>query len=357
MPILPPIDPTQSDQVPGPPESIVLSAFTGLRNNTTRERLGPGDLEVATNIDLDDTGQASRRRGYTQKHSAPHHSLRTIGGRTFVVRSNWLGILDVSYGFTQLVYVGEEPVCYVDIGEDVYFSNNAESGVIGADNSVRPWGRTDGQGMWVSPVINPTATLGAVNGRLLTDPPRASCIEDYNGRIYLADGKTVWATELYAYDLIDRTKNFMQFEDEVTFLGAVNDGVYVGTTAGLVFLQGAGLGQFKVMAIDHSGVVRGSGVEVPTHLIHPVRNPNYPIATAVAWAVLTDQGVMGLFDGGQAYNLTYKQMVFPKGERAAALFRQDQGANDYVVAVDSGGSPSANARIGDYVDAEIVRRR
>jgi hypothetical protein len=48
-------------------------------------------------------------------------------------------------------------------------------------------------------------------------------------------------------------------------------------------------------------------------------------------------------------------MAFPAGVSAAALFRQDQGANSYIAAVDSAGGPSANARIGDYVDAEIRR--
>jgi hypothetical protein len=48
--------------------------------------------------------------------------------------------------------------------------------------------------------------------------------------------------------------------------------------------------------------------------------------------------------------------VFPGGLSAAALFRQDSGANHYVAAIDSFGGPSANCRIGDHCEAEIVRR-
>jgi hypothetical protein len=64
--------------------------------------------------------------------------------------------------------------------------------------------------------------------------------------------------------------------------------------------------------------------------------------------------VLGL-DGGQAYNLTQDRMVFPGGVGAAAIYREDQGLNSYLAVTNSGGGPAANARIGDYVSAEVVR--
>jgi hypothetical protein len=79
-----------------------------------------------------------------------------------------------------------------------------------------------------------------------------------------------------------------------------------------------------------------------------------PDGSAVVF--MTSGGIVAGFDGGSCYNLTLDAMVFPGAVSAAALFRQDSGANHYLAAIDSAGGPSANCRIGDYCEAEIVRR-
>lgn len=339
---------------PDPPESIVLGAFTGVKNTVSSERLGPNDLERAINVDLDDSGQARRRRGYRSLLASAHHSLRTVGDRTFVVREGILGRLREDYSFTSIIAVGIAPVAYIEVNGEVYFSNSEASGVIDDGDTVLPWGKTDGQNRWVSPVFSPTDTLGAVGGRLLGDPVRATCLESFKGRIYLGAGKTLWATELYNYHFVDKTKNYMQFEHQITMLGAVDNGIYVGTTDGLYFIQGI-LGQFKLSQINGDPVLPGSSQVVPSELVHPqARNQPMPSSTAVVF--MSRGGVMAGFDNGTCYNLTSGTIEFPRGVNAASLFRQDSGASTYIAAIDAGGAPSANARIGDYVDAEIVRR-
>lgn len=335
------------------PESIILGAFRGLKNTVAPERLTGEELERALNVDLDDAGQLRRRRGYELKMGGSFHSLRDLGGKAYGVRNGTLGIIRPDYSFKTLYSVGTARVCYTMVGDEVFFSNDAASGVIEPSEFVSPWGATDGQGSWLSPVINPTDTLGAVRGKLLGDPPRATEIEAYKGRIYLAQGKTLWATELYQYHYVDRTKNFMQLEHEITLLMAMEDGLYVGTTGGLYFIQGV-LGTFKLSMVAASPVLSGSGVRVPSDLVHP-QAANQPIPTGEAAVFMTEDGICAGFDSGTCYNLTHGKVIFPQAISAAALFRQDSGANTYVAAADSAGGPSANARIGDYVDAEIRR--
>lgn len=336
------------------PESIILGQFTGMKNTVSQERLQATELERAINVDIDDAGQLRRRRGYVRKIAASCHSLREIVGKVLMVRDGVLGRVREDYTFIAITTVGAAPVCYTDVNDEVYFCNAAASGVIAADDSLTAWGKTDGQGLWLSQVMAPTDTLGAVAGKLLGDPIRATCIEAYKGRIYLADGKTLWATELYQYHYVDRTKGFMQFEHEITLLMAVDNGLYVGTTGGLYFLQGH-FGQFKLSRINDDAVIRGSGQLVPSELVHPQAR-NQPMPAGFAAVFMTTGGIMAGFDNGTCFNLTSGTMVFPAGVSATSLFRQDQGANSYVAAVDSAGGPSASARIGDYVDAEIVRQ-
>jgi hypothetical protein len=338
-----------------PPESVILGAFKGMKNTVSRERLGQDELERAINVDLDDAGQLRRRRGYVRKQTGSWHSVRTFTLKVLGVRDGTLGVIRDDYSFLSLgVFVGPQRLTHTEVNGDIYFCNDAASGVVKVDDTTGPWGTTNGQGLWLSPVIDETPTLGPVAGQLIGDPIRASCIEAYKGRIYLADGKTLWVTELYRYHLVNRTRGFMQFEADITLVMAVDDGLYVGTTAGLYFLKGV-FGAFQLSIINSDLVIPGSGQVVPTELVHPQAR-NGPVPAGSAAVFMTSGGVIAGFDGGNCYNLTIDAMVFPGGLSAAALFRQDSGANHYIAAIDSAGGPSANARIGDYCEAEIVRR-
>lgn len=335
------------------PESIILGNFSGVRNTVSPERLQPGELEAAVNVDIDDVGQVRRRRGYTRLHAGDHHSLITIDSRNFVVRDGVLGTLDSSNTFAALVSVGSDPLSYTSVGSDIFISSRSFSGKIVA-GVAEDWGERGGAGQWISPVMRPTETLGAVAGRHLSSPPLATEIEHYKGRIYLASERWLWATELYLYDHVDKTRNFLQFEHDMTMLAAVEDGLYVGTTEQLFFLSGTLSKGFVRTAVLDAGVIRGSKVIVPTSKIHPEAR-NGPVPEGNSPVFLTTKGICVGLEGGRAYNLTQDRTQFPSTDRAAALYREDQGASSYIAAMSSSGGYGANARIGDYVDAEIVR--
>lgn len=72
---------------------------------------------------------------------------------------------------------------------------------------------------------------------------------------------------------------------------------------------------------------------------------------------MTDSGLFAGLDGGICYNLTQNRVLFPDAASVAAMFRRQDGINQYVGVLDSQGSPASAARIGDYVDVEIRRFR
>lgn len=344
------------------PDSIILQTFDGLKNTVARERLGPKDLETAQNIDLDDTGQVRRRRGFTQVDSAEWHSIwgPTSTSKHFGVRNGVLGIIRSGGSFYSLgINIGATACCFTEVNQNIYFSSADMSGIVAPNETVSPWGTTDGQGFWDSPVYTPTDTLGEVGGRYLNDPPVADVIEAFHGRIYLGCKRTIWKTILYGYSFVDKNAGFYQFEDDITMIRAVDDGIYVGTKSGLYFMQEERIlmREFKSLKLDKVldiAVLRGSDVVVPLHLVHP-NAMQQATPTGVAIVFYTNAGIMAAFNGGEIYNMTQNRFILPGGVSAAGLFRQDQGANTFVVTVDSAGAPSANARIGDFIDAEIIR--
>lgn len=354
----------QEPPYPAPqPDSAIFAQFEGLRNTVTRERLKPSELEIAKNIDIDDAGQVRRRRGFRRVADGSWHSLYSDGsGLMLGVKDGILGIVYPDFSFSPLLpNVGAEPLDYARVGDVVYFSSFAASGKFNTvSQQVYPWGQTGGDGVWYSPVVNPTETLGAVNGRLLGKVPMANQLTYWNGRIYMACGRTVWATDLYLYDFVDKTRTFFQFEHDVTMLASVTDGIYVGTTGAVYFLSyekgiGASIRDLKRVPLMSYGAIPGSAVQVPAELIKPQlsQDPQSPIKNAVMF--LTGTGIVAGFDGGSTYNLTQADVLFPSAKHAAAMFRRQDGINQFIAVMNSGGDPTDNARIGDYVDAEIRR--
>jgi hypothetical protein len=353
----------QNAPLPAPAEvGKVLSSWDGLKNTMQPERLGDKDLVRARNIVLDDSGQPSRRRGYTLKLPGNVHSLFTSyqGVVLGVVNEN-LSIINPDYSHDALVPVGVDPasgvlpMVYSQVGDQVYHVSIVDRGIVNIPNrSWSPWG--DPTDLWLSPVVNPTETLPPIAGRLLKQPPNATCMTYFNGRLYLGQGATLWATELYLYNFVDATAGYKLFEAEITMIGAVLDGVYVGTREGLWFLTGPTFAEMKRTRVMDSGVIPGSMVDIPEELANP---PQVPITattpTEVSIMFMTTRGVCIASSGGRTLNITEGKYIFPDSMSASALYRRQDGVNQYIAALQSGGSPTQTAAIGDYLDVTIIR--
>lgn len=352
-----------------PPTSVIFDKFDGLKNTLQPERLGPRDLVRARNVTLDDSGQLSRRRGFTKMVSGNAHSLFTAaqGSPTLAVLNGSIGILNPDYTFAAMrsgigsdPSTGATPLSYAQVGPSVYYSGPTDSGIVDlSTRTVSDWGAD--ADLWLSPVVNPTATLPAIAGKLLGKPPNASAIAYFNGRIYLAQGRTLWWTELYLYNYVNKTRTFAMLETDITMVGAVGDGIYVGTTEGLWFLspkqirlgEPPELGRVRVM---DSPVIPGSMVMIPAELGNPPQvglESDTPLQVSIAF--MTANGFCAAQDGGQVYNLTESKFFFPSAQSAAALFRRQDGMNQYITSMQSGGDPQNAAAIGDYIDVTIIR--
>lgn len=374
---MPPPDPTQ----PAGPQndSVLISGFAGLKNTVSPERLSPKDLARARNIDLDDAEQAHRRRGRRLAVIGNFHSLfNTEGGRVFGVKDGVLSRINPDYSVDEVVSgIASDPLSYTQIGPMLYFSSTSNSGKIQLQTLTPDrWGSIGGDGLWFSPVVHPElpqlagpaapnpnvpiagpdVTLPPINGRLFGAPPMAQFIAWYNGRIYLAAKRTLWATELYLYDFVDKTKNYRQFEADITGLAAVEDGIYVGTADAVYFISGSFTDGARTRRI-HSPCIPGSMIVVPAEHVDPEARirPDLPGKSRKAMLCHTQSGIVVGLEGGTTYNLTDDTYWFPQAQRAATMFREQDGMRTVVSALDSGGTPSENARFGDFLDATIIR--
>jgi len=126
-----------------PREGVLeFSGFQGLRNTTTPDRFELGDLEVATDCDIDDAKRIMRRRGWHQFAAGAWSNL-------YADDANILGIKDSTQlrrvnidGTSITVRSGITPgprMSYTSNVGRVYYSNGVQHGVIDG-NSSRSWG-------------------------------------------------------------------------------------------------------------------------------------------------------------------------------------------------------------------------
>ena len=325
------------------PESIVVEQFLGLNNVRSPERLAMGELSIARNVILDDARQMRSRQGMALEDGASYHSFRNIAGRAFIVKDGVLGTLSQALGFSPLTTVGSDPLSYTSVSDTVYASSISWSGQISGSNVVSVWGQASPTAQWISPVMTPTATMGQISGRRLSAPPLSGLIEEHNGRIYLAIDNMLWVTELYLYSQVDRDKNFIQFEHDITMLYSGGGGLFVGTTDELYFLPGTFAQGMKIDTVMDAGVVPGSLVEIPAPMVHPGAGSQL-IPEGFLPVFTTAAGICVGLAGGEVHNLTQGRVVFPAIAQAAALHRDDPGNSQYIVATPSGTAWSLNTR-------------
>lgn len=336
-----------------PSESLVVGVFDGIRNTVAPERLGVRDLEVARNVDVDDAGQVRRRRGFEQVLAGDFHSLHTTpDGRSFCVRDNQLTFIRPDLSTQTLAFVGASPLAYLSIGETVYFTSAAVSGKIAPDLTILPWGQEGGDGLWLSPVARPTETLGAVAGQLLRAPPLAEWMTLHNGRIYLAEGAVLWATEMHLFDYVDATRTFFQYEAPITGLQACGEGFYVGTTEAVYFCSGP-LRELRRQLVVNAPCVPGSMINVASDHVRAAGDPALQYRDAILFT--TPDGVIAGFEGGFCRNLTKDRVMLPPAQRSAAFARMQDGMHHYVAVMQGPPGTVSAAAVGDHIDVEIIR--
>lgn len=115
--------------------------FTGLRNDTSPERLARTDLVVANNVTLDNDRRLARRAGSTLRiANGGAHSLWAAGEDACVAAGPNLYRLNAALSATLLKSgMSGAPISYAKAGDNVYFTNGVETGVALA-SSTRSWG-------------------------------------------------------------------------------------------------------------------------------------------------------------------------------------------------------------------------
>lgn len=288
-----------------------FSKFRGINNVANAINLAVDELAEANNIDIDNGGRTKRRGGYTKKFTPDGklHSLWSNDRICLFVDGTTLKRLHPDYTATTIrENVSSLPMDFVDINEDVYYSNASVNGWVdsfGNDNRFSDPG---------------------INFKVM--PVAGQHIEYFNGRLYIAENQTIWNTDAYAFGRVDMRSGFISMKDEVTMIKAVDDGIYVSIgdindRGSVIFLGGLGPEDFTYKVVADYGAIEGTAVKPKSAFIGDGIE-----GTTVIWA--SRKGMCLGANGGKFTNLTAGRYEVTDNRYGAGFFRLLNGLPQYI---------------------------
>lgn len=384
-----------------------FNEWRGLRNNVDPTAFAPGDLTVATNIDIDDALAVMRRKGYSAVVTAAvDRDVWASGSICLGVGSDALKQIHADYSTTTLragLAAGRH-LDYEVIGDRVFWSNGVETGVV-QNGANRSWGlsipgkptaaatagtlaaglyqvavtylRSDGQESGAGLAV--TLTLDAIGGialssipvsadstvthkaiyatsvggdtlhqvgiianattsfsiisaasgaaplltQFLQPPPAGDFIAESSGHLLVAVGSRLYPSEAYGPELFDY-RRAVPFNDAITMLAPVSDGLYVGTQSQVIWIPGSAPENWEYRPVAASGVIPGTLTYADSSMIGD-GSGREPVALFA-----TQHGLCAGAAGGAVTNLTADRFAYPIQTRGAGIARRHRGINQYL---------------------------
>lgn len=287
-----------------------LSLFkgtTGINNKVDPARLrydpeaGMKDLASGVNVDIDSTGRISRRKGFTSKLAKSAHSIFGCDGYALFVSGDALCVLNPDYTWSAIrnVAVGAR-MSYVQVGNDTYYGNGYEVGIVRNKVSYA-WNASNDY-------VGPTTT------KVFSDPPLGHLLEIYNGRMLIAKDEVLWYSEPFAYGWFNLASNYIQFADRLVMVKAVKGAVFVGTEKSTFLHKGSDIKGTEQEVIAAYPPIEGTAVTVNASRV----GDGSLEGSGAVWA--SSKGIC--FGGPDGYfkNFTNRKLNYPAARYGAGLY-------------------------------------
>lgn len=148
-------------------------------------------------------------------------------------------------------------------------------------------------------------------------PMLGQIVMDFNGHLMVAQGSRLFRSEAYGLELFDHRKGY-EFTDEITLVGALNSGVYLGCKGKIFYLNGPAPAKWSSKPIAEYGAIPGAFDFVSVDMLGMKGD-------GIAVLFATTRGLCVGIDGGQFINLTQEKFVYPIQERGAVVVRRHRG--------------------------------
>jgi hypothetical protein len=170
----------------------------------------------------------------------------------------------------------------------------------------------------------------ALRTQFMGAAPSGQVVGYYNGRSYVADGRFLYYSQPYEYELFDLVSGYIAFSENVQMFAAVTDGIFVGTDREIAFLRGSDPSEFQRQKVADYGAVLGTEQEVPDY--YALDEHRRQTGKQIMW--MSKQGVCLGGEGGSFRNLTGERYILPDGlTRGASLLKVRGGSPQLIVSL------------------------
>jgi len=317
---------------------LTVKELLGLNNVLPPERIPPGEkafLTVAQNLDIDDAHKGTIRGGYadpTYRGSNIHSMFSYLDVGLFVEGVN-LKRLKPDYS-SEIIRpnAGNARMNYVGVQDRIYYTN---------DSIIEYYDVKTHQAVQFAEVTQ-TYKSKMVPGHL---------IEWFQGRLYVARGGDLLASDPMAPHQTDTRSGFKQLGGYLTMIRAVQDGLYVSNGDKTFWLAGEFTEMTRTNADEHPAIM-GTDARVDGELVGGKGFPGW----VIVW--MTKTGMVVGPAGGQVVKIN--PFFRPELEYAgAAMVRKivkspDQQFYQYVIAQKIMPDVTMNASNAPFTAAESL---
>lgn len=172
--------------------------------------------------------------------------------------------------------------------------------------------------------ISQTSTAGRVLDTLFMKvPPTGQLIRGFKGRIYIAQGSTLWYTEAQRYGLYKPAENFFNFDSRIKILQETEGGIFVVTETTTHFLLGDNPKTATRSIAGNMSGVEGTGITTDA------KNFNVEFNGKVAYWMSSKGPIMG-FPNGQLKYISEDRFTVPEANTGCTGYREINGIRQMI---------------------------
>jgi hypothetical protein len=276
--------------------STIFSAATGLNTVVDPVRLpfskGVTDLGVAVNIEIDQSGRVTRRKGQTLLQSGAYHSLFCDSGDCFVVKDTALYQVAADGSLTGIRSgLTPDKMSFAQSGDRTYYTNGYEKG-------------------WIEGGVSNAWQIGTFTGpdtnRIFSAPITGNHLSIFSGRMFISEDNVLWWSEPYDFGLFNKAESFIQFHTKILMIKSVAGGMFLSTEENTYFLEGVNPRAWNARKVCPFPAVEWSeAIEY-----RDGGDIGFDPGLCALWA--SPEGAILGTPGGQIINITKEKIIYPE---------------------------------------------
>ena len=305
----------------------LISIFSGSNGLNTKidparirfdSKTGISDLSACVNIDIDDTGRISRRKGSTAtSRTESWKNMFGCGSYGLGTKGNALCVIESDMGYTAIRNVTQNArMSYVrdtDGAQDViYYANGHEQGKILNKISYS----------WIA-----DRYVGPTSRKEIYDPPLGHLLEIRNLRMFIAEDNILWYSEPNALSQFRLAANYFGFPSRLKMIVALDAGLLVSDSNSLYFLQGEIVPSMqempKQLKLADYPAVKNTAVMVPSSRFREG-------VPGIGVMFASTAGICFISSVGELVNISERKVDAPSGISGGGLYRDGH----YICTID-----------------------